>query len=204
MSFILDALRKSETERQKQSAPGLVDTRYKVPDKRRNFWIPLLVIILAANALVISFLLLDDTPEQASEVATATVEARVTRSEPARSVPPREVRPLYREAETPKQVARAAEPRSAKPEPEIVDALPEETETLPSLQQLSSGGLVSLPTLHVDIHVYSAEPAQRFVFINMNKYREGDVLKEGPSIEKITETGTVLNHQGNRFTLERE
>ena len=50
MSFILDALRKSETERQKKAAPGIVDSHYQRPDKRRNIWLPLLVVILAANA----------------------------------------------------------------------------------------------------------------------------------------------------------
>jgi hypothetical protein len=37
----------------------------------------------------------------------------------------------------------------------------------------------------------------------MKKYREGDTLAEGPFVDEITSTGVILNHRGNRFTLER-
>ena len=206
MSFILEALRKSEAERQKQSAPGLADTRYKAKEQRRNYWIPLLVLILAANAVAVSFLLLDDAPEEKQSVATAPVAPREIQREPASNIQAPDVRSLYQETVVAPRTTPAPDPKSAKstPVPEKVAALPNETVALPSYQQLAADGLVSFPSLHVDIHVYSAEPGQRFVFINMNKYREGEVLKEGPSIDKITETGAVLNHQGTRFTLERE
>ena len=39
MSFILDALRKSETDRQRQSTPGLVDAGYRPPARRRALWL---------------------------------------------------------------------------------------------------------------------------------------------------------------------
>ncbi len=49
MSFILDALRKSDAERQRGVAPGLADVRYAAGRSRRNIWIPLLVVVLVAN-----------------------------------------------------------------------------------------------------------------------------------------------------------
>ena len=55
----------------------------------------------------------------------------------------------------------------------------------------------------VEIHVYDAVAANRFVFINMNKYSEGDRLKEGPVVEEITPDGAILEHQGQRFLLPR-
>jgi len=64
--------------------------------------------------------------------------------------------------------------------------------------------VLSLPPLNIDLHVYSTKPAERFVFINMAKYTEGDRLSEGPTVEQITENGAILNHLGNRFILERE
>lgn len=48
MSFILDALRKSDAERQRGAAPGLADVRY-APSRRRNVWIPLLALVLTLN-----------------------------------------------------------------------------------------------------------------------------------------------------------
>jgi hypothetical protein len=37
----------------------------------------------------------------------------------------------------------------------------------------------------------------------MNKYSEGDRLKEGPVVEEITPDGAILEHQGQRFLLPR-
>ena len=65
-------------------------------------------------------------------------------------------------------------------------------------------GMLAVPPLHLDVHVYSGTVAERFVFINMSKYREGERLQEGPTVEEITQTGVVLTHQGNRFLLTRE
>ena len=50
MSFILDALRKSETERQRHAAPGLADARYQASRNKRNVWVPVLSVILGVNA----------------------------------------------------------------------------------------------------------------------------------------------------------
>ncbi|NOR67834.1 MAG: GspB domain-containing protein, partial [Woeseiaceae bacterium] len=61
-----------------------------------------------------------------------------------------------------------------------------------------------LPDLHLDIHVYSDQPAERFVFVNMNKYREQARLAEGPLVKEITPEGVILEHLGNGFLLPRE
>lgn len=218
MSFILDALRKSETERQKKSAPGIVDGHYQRPEKTRSIWLPLLVVILGANAVVITALLLANSPEPTPADAgpktrsPESVSAPVARpsekpsTQKVAAARQEDVRPLYSEAADPEKSASPPAPElSPASRPTTgTPAKSAEAEVLPSLQQLAADGTVSLPELHVDIHVYSPESAQRFVFVNMNKYREGEVLKEGPRIEEITQTGAVLSHQGSRFTLERE
>ncbi len=76
-------------------------------------------------------------------------------------------------------------------------------EVLPTQMDLAAGG-TALPEMHLDIHVYSARPADRFVFVNMQKYTEGQALKEGPTLERITTDGAVLNHRGMRFLLPRQ
>ena len=62
----------------------------------------------------------------------------------------------------------------------------------------------ALPDLHLDIHVYSEKPADRFVLVNMRKYTEGQTLSEGPAVERITPEGVVLNNHGLRFLLPRQ
>lgn len=76
-----------------------------------------------------------------------------------------------------------------------------DTEQLPGYQELVLSGRVQLPQLHLDIHVYAPERTDRFVFVNNRKYKEGDRLDEGGTVERITAAGVVLNHRGHRFEL---
>jgi general secretion pathway protein B len=104
--------------------------------------------------------------------------------------------PLVRPIEAP-----AVAPSSVQPAPEAQTA--QDQEVLPTPSSLAASGTV-LPDMHLDIHVYAAKPADRFVFVNMRKYTEGQALKEGPTLERITPDGAILNHQGLRFLLPRQ
>ena len=75
---------------------------------------------------------------------------------------------------------------------------------LPRFNELRAEGVLQLPDLHLDIHVYSDVPKERFVFINMTKLRQGDRLDEGPVVKSITPDGVVLDYQGTSFLLPRE
>jgi general secretion pathway protein B len=95
----------------------------------------------------------------------------------------------------PAAVGRAA---SATKTPEKV------SQSYATFDELRANGTVLLPDLHLDIHVYSENPADRFVFVNMTKYRERAKLTEGPVVKEITPEGVVLEHLGNSFLLPRE
>jgi general secretion pathway protein B len=215
MSFILDALRKSETERQQQAGPSLADSQYRSPKAGRNVWIPLLIVVLAANAIVVAYVMNDESTDSENSVRViqpATV---------PRAIGNAEIRPLAREV-TDSQVAVFAEPvttpNAGSIQPESVGRqfiagdsnarrAPEAgtvQEGLPNLQQLISAGEVSVQPMHLDIHVYSDTRTERFVFINMKKYKEGETLNEGPSVDEITSTGAILSYRGKRFTLDRD
>ncbi len=53
MSFILDALKKSEIERQRQTIPGLVDSGTVRPRARLPTWAVALCVLLAVNLIVL-------------------------------------------------------------------------------------------------------------------------------------------------------
>ncbi len=98
MSFILDALRKSDAERQRAVTPGLSDVRYAARRTKRNIWLPILVAVLAANAvfLAIQFRDRDDPPVAQSPAPPPELPAAV----PLAPEPPvANIRPLAREAE---------------------------------------------------------------------------------------------------------
>ena len=79
-----------------------------------------------------------------------------------------------------------------------------EMETLPEYRASLATGEVPIPQLHLDMHVYSAQPQKRFVFINLDKYVEGDSIDGDTLIESIEPEGAVINYKGYRFVLRPE
>lgn len=58
MSFILDALKKSESDRQRQSGPSLFEVKVAPPRRRLPIWAVAIVALLGINVIVISWMLL--------------------------------------------------------------------------------------------------------------------------------------------------
>jgi general secretion pathway protein B len=214
MSFILDALKKSEMERQRQSGPGLMDTTLTPRRSRLPVWAVALCVLLAVNLLVLSFVLLR---KSAPAAHTARLPDAASAA-PSPSAPdhfsPLDEAPVYAP-----EIPVAASPRPAPAGAAgVVPARPHHTdplltdedtkadnlEVLPSISEISLVGAQALPELHLDVHVYSTRPAERFVYVNMRKYHEGATLAEGPVIERIRRDGVVLNYQGVRFILPRQ
>jgi general secretion pathway protein B len=252
MSFILDALKKSENERQRQIGPSLADvqTTRRLPD--RPWWAVAVAALLVINLGVLVVVLMRSGEAKPAPATQAPAPETQTQSYNTPSPPPRatrnqaappaatdpSVRSLADEAsgyEEPypaepanPNLAGAADVPARPPivrqiAPPSVAPLPSgavfearsagnasnaaaagsDNEILPTLNELTAAG-TSLPELHLDIHVHSQKADERFVFVNMRKYLEGETLKEGPSVERITAEGVVLNQRGLRFLLPRQ
>src|SRR6202041_3892313 len=112
---------------------------------------------------------------------------------PVRPLPPPPTPDAAPPEPRPARSARTAPPGNADAEalphsgPELTDAETntETGEVLPTINEVSLSGAQALPELHLDVHVYATQPADRFVYINMRKYHEGAKLQEGPTIERI-------------------
>src|SRR4051812_18372552 len=74
MSFILDALKKSESDRQRQSSPALFEVKVAAPRRRFPAWALALGILLGINVLALSWMLLR-RPDAAAPVAAAPIAA---------------------------------------------------------------------------------------------------------------------------------
>ena len=208
MSFILDALKKSETDRQQQGSAEFAgvptsSSRREGPPR----WLWVLGLLLAVNLLVlIGLLLRPDSPPVATTTSSGVTP--ITRTEPDKT-------DVFAEQVA---VARQNAPRRDDPRPTSSDAPPTEAPTqataattsqlnsiaLPTIHEVLANGTITLPELHVDIHVYSEIAKDRFVFINMNKHKEGTQLAEGPLVKEITPQGVVLNQNGTLFLLPRD
>ena len=100
--------------------------------------------------------------------------------------------------------AESSASRGRERDPLLTDNDKSDQEVLPSISELNLKGADALPDLHLDVHVYAAKPAERFVYINMRKYTEGSTLAEGPVLERIRRDGVVLDYHGLRFILPRQ
>ena len=216
MSFILDALRKSEHARERRALPGPVDLPGARATRSRLPWaLGAVALLLAINIGVLLFVLWrpatpPSTPSDAAPAATTSAAA-------ARELPPPIGRPpLVRQLAG--EVA-PADPGLDVPDPAATRRLPTEpapaagaplaiagnTEAgVPTLHELPTSVAAALPALHLDLHVFSDDRAQRFVIVNGQRLREGGQLREGLAVVRITPLGAILDYRGNRFLLPRE
>ena len=71
---------------------------------------------------------------------------------------------------------------------------------LPSAASLEAEG-IAVPKLELQLVAFYDSPADRYVFINGGKYREGATLAEGPKVVSITTNGAVMFYLGREFML---
>ena len=254
MSFILDALKKSENARQRQIGPAMAELPRRRYQSDRPWWALVVAGLLLVNVGVL-ILVLARNRNEIEPVATAAAApvALGSGAQAARQLPPDSPTALPARGPLPttqyEQAPVQAAPRSvssladeampgelggdgallegASAAPPVVRPIQapavaplsaaapaarapaargsnvEIGEMLPTVDELAAGGR-TFPPMRLDIHAFSETPAERFVFVNMRKYSEGQVLQEGPSIERITAEGVILNQQGLRFMLQRQ
>jgi general secretion pathway protein B len=75
MSFILDALKKSETDRQRQGGPALFEVKVAPPRSALPPWAVAIAVLFVANLALIGYLLLRHSPAAASAVPPVTAAA---------------------------------------------------------------------------------------------------------------------------------
>ena len=210
MSFILDALKKSEAERLRQDTPGFADLPASAPEESspRWPWIVAALVVINLGVLTVIWLKPDrvEGPVAATPVAEVIPEPLAAAASSAIVDEPGPARRLA--ATTPDPVTRAVTAiatQSAEPAPPVAGYESAQiTESYATFNDLRAQGMLQLPDMHLDIHVYSSEPEDRFVFVNMSKYKERARLDEGPVVWEITPDGVILEHLGTRFLLPRE
>lgn len=210
MSFILDALKKSETDRQQQGSAEFAGVPTSNRREKPPRWLWVLGLLLAVNVVVLLGLLL--RPDVQPAVSPAAQPAQTTQAGPAenkdfasqvaaarQNAPAREESRPTAPASTP-----ASTPAVSQVPAAIVPQAAVNSNALPTIHELLANGTIALPELHVDVHVYSEVSEDRFVFINMNKHMEGSRLAEGPLVSEITRDGVVLDQNGITFLLPRD
>jgi general secretion pathway protein B len=209
MSFILDALKKSESERQRQSGPALLEMRIVRPARALPAWAIVVGALLVVSVAVLAWMALRPVAQRANNanaVAANTgtpnpgvgaVTAPVAPAAPVARAAPAAVTSPADATET------AANPADTAP---AIAPGPDASPPAGAQGNLQNYAEVSgnVPELRLDLHVYAPNPAERYAFINMRKVREGDVTPEGVQVRQITREGVVLEYHGAEFLLGRQ
>lgn len=228
MSYILDALRKSEQERQPgtQARPGGPVHNVSLPS--RGAWLLVIGIILLLILLAATVVFWHSTVKRISSEAvvaaaspTEAPPAAPPAAEPVAVIPPpvtavkkeSPVRDLAEQMQmpvpvTPKKPSTAPRRKAAAIEQRPLlqtdgPAVLLETDNTPLLQQMPPDIQRAIPPMTVTIHVYSPQESQRILFINNREYHQGSLIEGGARVEAIVPDGVVLSYQGERFKLSR-
>ena len=217
MSYILDALRRADAERQHGQVPGL-NTQASVPrvappPLRRSslVWALLALVLVAAaggawwwagtRAVGVAPSALPATPLPGSALASAPTPAQASAP-----MAPSVQAPVPVPVPTLPVVVSAAPAAPVAPVPEPAPAsaaaakAPPEPPPVP-VASLSPEQRRDMPPLDVSGAVWSASPASRFVMLNGQLTREGDTVAPGLVLERITPKSAVLRWRGLRVEL---
>lgn len=224
MSFILDALKKSEQQRQQNAEQQQVRNRtLSLSSPRSVRWLYFLLTGLMVLVIFFGWWLYRSmeatfappiviTPVVSTPPATKPPEtaqpAPVPRDyAPAQAATVREgsseqpltapkSRPV--DAFTPATLRRASEPVATVV---LQPAEPRAANKLPLYHELSRDLRDRMSPLTISLHFYAKEPARRLVRINGRLLREGDLVEQDLRLVAITPTGATLDYLGKLFEM---
>jgi general secretion pathway protein B len=213
MSYILDALRKSDQMRQRGATPTLASVPLPVPaaSRSRRLRNGVVAAALIGAGVVLGWLQPWVSRPPADSSAAGVVRDAGDASRVA--VVPMEVSPARPDDALDAGLEPAVEPSSPAPEtptaadgnavaPVVASGLPAPTarrEEIPTLSELPASMRGEIPAISIAFHAYSTSPAERRVMINGAMAGEGDTLAGGLVLESITRDGVVLAYRGSRF-----
>jgi general secretion pathway protein B len=219
MSYILDALKKADAERERRGVPGLHAQAAGLAGEERRAGGVLRWVAVAGALLFVAALAwwwfgargdapaASALPPPATPVAappTPVVRAPVV--QPPVLQAPAAQEPPATAAAPPIVIVPKAPPApiavpAPTPTPTPAAASAARSERVATLAELSPELRRQLPPLTVSGAMYAPQPSARLVFINGQVFREGDALNDGLVLERIGPTSSVLSLRGTRFEL---
>ena len=212
MSYILEALKKAQAERQLGSTPTVHASQLHLADaagsrpSRLPLAASLVVAVLAVGAAVTFYL------QPVAAPITPAVPAPTAQAAPHDLTPPRVAAGPAVPVAPVSQAAPPA-PRAANPRVPTVTAsalavairTPSATTTaaadpLPLQHDLPGGG-AGIPKVELGGYIYSDNPADRLIVIDRELRKEGDEVAPGLVLERLAPGAAVMNYRGTRFRI---
>lgn len=201
MSYILDALKKAEAERNSGTAatPRFAPAVPAHPSTRRKPLPWLALTALAGMAGIAAWLRFAPV---AAPVPSSAAENRPAAAVQLGAAISMQNDETVREADANKEENSHAKPAKAgNARKAAVKKQPVAAETIATLRELPNSIQQQIPALQVGGYIYSANRADRSVLINNHLLREGQEIVPGLTLEKMMPNGMVLHFQGYRFRI---
>lgn len=213
MSYILDALKKSEQERGHGTAPNvqtLHSSSLNYHAAKLQLWPYLLLAAIIINlAALMYFMTAKPDNGASSRVEQSVADTKSVATGAMRSVEHQPVIATAQQAEDDevilyKPVSMPGASRQVKAE------TPEATAAWTSTPQQTRGAVLEreelpadvqqhIPVMEFSAHVYSTNPLQRSIVINGRFLEEGDRLSSDLFLTEITPDGAIFDFQGQHF-----
>jgi general secretion pathway protein B len=205
MSYILEALKKSEQERGHGGSPGIQtihSSSLNYREHRKPLWPWLLFVILCVNLAMLVYFVLSRSDSDVGMQPRVASAPTATQIIPA--VPPQQ--PVVAPKPEPKTVAMPppATPVVAAPTyeaPVQTRAVVPTPAAIPVIEvdELPPDVGSHVPRMEFSAHVYSSNPKQRSVIINGMFLEEGELLSSDLKLSEITPDGVIFEFKGYRF-----
>lgn len=185
MSYILDALNKSEQERERKQPPRLTTAHHK-PRRAPPIWrwvIGLLGLAILNTGLVWYWL---SESEDSSPLKKR--DASVIQEKPTANM------------ELPEAVEPANQATRRETQGELITPSDADTAQPVRISALPTSIQKEIPDLSFTSHIYSNEPELRAVTINGRSVREGESVGNNLTLVEITEDGVILRYL--HYTIE--
>ena len=200
MSYILDALRKSDQQRRRNAAPTLLTLQPSAVVRKRPAYVTygLLAVILIGGGVVIGWL----RPWQSEPATVKPVESKPIESKPVPAAPvASEIASQVKPDNVLPEANSLASGKTAPPPERRVDIAAADAagETVVEMDKLPTSIREEVSKITISVHAYSNTPGKRLVGIGRRILHEGDYVIPGLKLEEITPDGMILGYKGYRF-----
>jgi len=221
MSYILDALKKSEQQRGNGKIPDVQtvhSSSLNYRDEKKPYWPYFLIAAILLNLIAILYFIFnkesdsDTITSQVNDAITVVETESVKKKVTAQKLSPKkEIN--YPEATSEKLDTNNSQVR---PKPEKITPVvtnneaKEKNQPIEVTENISRENIIEyhdlpeslnrqIPTITISAHVYSSNPLQRSIVINNNLLEEGDYVLDNLILQEITVDGAIFEYDGTRF-----
>ena len=204
MSYILDALNKSEQEKTETKTPGLntVHQRVERPDSRTpQRWQIIVGVILTLNvaALAAWYFISSDSADTEMSVQPPPRSSLPAIIENTPTASRSQSQSVERQRPQSPTVVR---PESARNTRQVQQAMPIQRAPATVPRTVTVDARTRLAAIRFSSHIFAADQALRMVVVDGQRMKEGDTLSGGIRLEQITEDGVIFQHNGTRYPID--